>query len=526
MSFVSLSYLIFLPVTALIGYVVPARLRYVWLLVMSLAFYAAAGWQYVPVLAACMIVTYAGGRLLDRKTPQTHTAAPQLPESDPGKAAGESEVSANAAVAKEQPHSGEKQVSAGETRRKSPASSRRAILLVCVDIQAGMLFVLKYLGMFVPAARGKIIAPLGISYFLLMGISYLADVCRGKYPAERNFGLLALYVSFFPVISSGPIERADHMIPQFKHPGKFSADKVRDGMLILLWGYFLKLVVSDRLGLFIDTVWADPAAFGGTITVLAAMSFAFEVYCDFMGYSFIAMGSAKILGFDVMENFRSPFLSASMAEFWHKWHISLSLWLRDYIYISLGGNRKGRARKFLNILVTFFVSGLWHGADWTFVFWGLLNGSYQVIGNLLKPIRNFLVRVLKISRQSIGHRIYHALTTYALYAFSMIFFRAENFADAARIFGAMKGFQPWVFTDGTLLSVMGNPMDGRLLLIGIVLVVVTDITRAHGICIREHVARQWIGTRWAITIGAVLFILVFGMWGPGYNANSFIYAQF
>jgi D-alanyl-lipoteichoic acid acyltransferase DltB (MBOAT superfamily) len=258
-----------------------------------------------------------------------------------------------------------------------------------------------------------IVLPVGISFYTFQALSYTMDVYRGDIYAEKNFFKYALFVSFFPQLVAGPIERSKNLLKQLQ-PHKFNYEDFRDGFLLMLWGYFLKLVLADRIAIFVDTVYKDYYQFGGMYIVVATMLFAVQIYCDFAGYSVIAMGAAQILGIKLMENFDAPYLSTTVAEFWRRWHISLTSWFRDYLYIPLGGSRKGKLRKYINIMIVFLVSGLWHGASLSFVLWGGLNGLYQVIGSLLMPVRDKLRELLGINRDKLGYKVAGAAVTYAL----------------------------------------------------------------------------------------------------------------
>lgn len=215
-----------------------------------------------------------------------------------------------------------------------------------------------------------VILPVGISFYIFQAIGYIIDVYRGEIRAEKNFFKYALFVSFFPQLVAGPIERSKNLLHQIDVPQKFSFERMREGLLVMLWGYFLKIVIADRIAIFVDKVYGNYMLYEGIYLSVASILFAFQIYCDFAGYSIIAIGVAKILGFQLMENFNAPYLAQSVSDFWRRWHISLSSWFRDYVYIPLGGNRRGKGKRYVNLLVVFIISGLWHGANWNFVVWG------------------------------------------------------------------------------------------------------------------------------------------------------------
>ncbi|MCE7945771.1 MAG: MBOAT family protein, partial [Chlorobi bacterium CHB1] len=231
-----------------------------------------------------------------------------------------------------------------------------------------------------------ILLPVGISFYTFQTLSYTIDVYRSEKTPERNFIKFALYVTFFPQLVAGPIERSTRLLPQFDHEHKFDANRVVSGLRLMLWGFFKKLVIADRLALYVNEVYNNPADYTGLPVIIATYFFAFQIYCDFSAYSDIAIGAARVLGFDLMKNFRQPYLAQSIGEFWKRWHISLSTWFRDYLYIPLGGNRVSRLRWYVNLMAVFLISGLWHGANWTFVVWGALHGSYFVLSLLTQKL--------------------------------------------------------------------------------------------------------------------------------------------
>lgn len=263
--------------------------------------------------------------------------------------------------------------------------------------------------------------PLGISFYTLQSVGYLFDVYKQRIRAEKNWWDYMLFVSFFPQIASGPISKAKDLLPQIKADRELNYAQIVDGLKWLLWGMFLKVVVADNLGLRNNLVFNDFQSHGGIELVLCMISYAFQIYCDFAGYSFMAMGVGKILGFELINNFNRPYFSQSVTEFWHRWHISLSLWLKDYVYITLGGNRCSKIRNYLNIMLTFLVSGIWHGANWTFIIWGGIHGVFQVLEKTLGYNKRASVGIVRILR---------VLLTFVLVTFAWIFFRMPTLNDA------------------------------------------------------------------------------------------------
>ncbi len=491
MQFVSLQFLGFLAAVILIYFILPKKIRYIWLLTASWGFYYKAGGKFLILLILVTLVTYGAGLLIEKEKEKQ------------GKKAG-------------------------------------TILAAAIVLLVLILGYFKYTGFLFDTVKGiqkmlnlneseavlNILLPLGISFYLFQAIGYLIDCYRGKIQAEKNYFMLALFISFFPQITSGPIERAGNMLPQYREPKSFSYDEMRDGLLLMLWGYFQKIVIADRLAIFVDKVYGSPEQFSGTILFLATVFYTFEIYCDFAGYSNIAIGAAKVMGIKLMNNFESPYMSESVAEFWRRWHISLSSWFKDYLYISLGGNRKGYVRKLINLMIVFAVSGLWHGAAWTFVVWGLLHGVFQVLGIVLKPVRDKLVELFKVDRKSFSHRLFKVVFTFMLVNIGWIFFRADTFEKALYFLTNMWQPSLWVFSDESLYKLGLVQQDMHLLVISLIVLIAVDICNAKNIVIRDLITKQGLWLRWAIYIAAAIFVITCGIWGPGYDAASFIYSSF
>ncbi len=287
-----------------------------------------------------------------------------------------------------------------------------------------------YLNIPYPIKDFDIVLPMGISFYTFQATSYTIDIYRKRYKAEKNMLKVALYIMFFPQLVAGPIERADRLLNQLFLNHKFNINNISTGIKIMLIGYFKKIVIADRAAILVNTVYNSPYDYNGISFIIATVFFAVQLYCDFSGYSDIAIGCAKLFGIDLMENFKSPYFSKTIKEFWTRWHISLSSWFKDYLYIPLGGNRKGTIRTYLNLMITFLVSGLWHGANYTFIIWGGLNGFYQIIGDL----KNKMLKALgfNIKNKYINNflNIFRILITFSLICFSLIFFRANTVKDA------------------------------------------------------------------------------------------------
>ena len=274
---------------------------------------------------------------------------------------------------------------------------------------------------------------MGLSFHTFQAMSYTIEVYRGRQKAERHFGIYALYVMFYPQLVAGPIERPQNLIHQFYEEHRFDYDRVVSGLQLIAWGLFKKVVVADRLAKVVNVVYAGPSQYGGPPLVIATVFFAFQIFCDFSGYSDIAIGSARVMGFTLMNNFNRPYHSQSIAEFWRRWHISLSTWFRDYVYIPLGGNRLSVPRWYANILVVFLVSGLWHGARWTYVIWGALHGIFLIVGAVTEKFRARITAAIGLGRHPFFHNPLRVLFTFALVNLGWIFFRASSVRDAWQI---------------------------------------------------------------------------------------------
>lgn len=488
MLFNSFSFLIFFPIVVCITFIIPSKWQYIWLLVTSYYFYMNWDARYALLLLFSTFVTYMSGIALD---------------SAKGKR--------------------------NEQRKK------KIIVAWSFAINLGILFffkyfefaiqslnyILAYINVQLSMPELSIVLPVGISFYIFQALSYTMDVYRDDIKAEHNFLKYALFVSFFPQLVAGPIERSKNLLKQINVPHTFSFEKMREGLLLMLWGFFMKIVIADRAALYVDTVYGDVYQYGGLYAILATGLFAIQIYCDFAGYSTIAVGAAEILDFQLMENFNCPYLAVSIKDFWRRWHISLSTWFRDYLYIPLGGNRKGTLRKYLNLLIVFTVSGLWHGAAITFVIWGLLHGIYQVIGDILKPLKD----KLQIKNQ-VG-KIISIGITFILVDFAWIFFRANSYADAKQIIVSIVHLENLnCIADYSVFNLGLDVANTKLLMLSVFILFVVDLCKYHGIIVRDIIIKQKLPIRWICYLAATFFIMIFGIWGAGYDASSFIYFQF
>jgi D-alanyl-lipoteichoic acid acyltransferase DltB (MBOAT superfamily) len=290
-----------------------------------------------------------------------------------------------------------------------------------------------YFNIFYGVPDLNLLLPVGISFYTFQSLSYIIDVYRGDKEPERHIGIYALYVSFFPQLVAGPIERSTRLLPQFYKKHEFNYQRAISGLRLICWGFFKKLVIADRLAVIVDNIYSAPHNYSGVPLIIAAFCFSYQVYCDFSGYSDIAIGSARVMGFDLMENFKRPFSSKSTAELWRRWHISLFSWFKDYVYVPLGGNRVGKQRRYFNLMVVFLISGLWHGAAWTFVIFGGLQGVILIFSEVTQRIRSSIGKFLKLDKAPKIHNFIKVLITFSLFNLSLIVFRSENMKDALYI---------------------------------------------------------------------------------------------
>ena len=317
-------------------------------------------------------------------------------------------------------------------------SKKRLCLISSLILNLGILFLFKYYnfaaenislllekcGLPIQMPKLGLLLPVGISFYIFQALGYSIDVYRGTTSVEKNFFSYALFVSFFPQLVAGPIERSTNLLQQFKKEHSFSYENVMSGLRLMLWGYFLKLVLADRCALYVDPIFNNVAYHNGGSFLLASLFFTFQIYGDFAGYSLTAIGAAKIMGFNLMENFRHPYFATTVTDFWHRWHISLSTWFKDYIYIPLGGNRVSTPRRYFNIMTTFIISGIWHGANWTFIIWGTIHGALQCLEKWLGWNK---------AKWNVLEKIFHWILTFCIVCLAWIFFRANTITDAFQI---------------------------------------------------------------------------------------------
>lgn len=506
-----MQYILFLPAVVLLYYFLPGKIRYLWLLTVSYYFYMQWNPLYIVLLISCTLITYIGARAIEKLK---------------GKEAGK--------------------------------VKQRICLVSCIVLNLGVLgyfkyfdFIIHHINTLLRCFRWKeitleydILLPVGISFYILQSLGYLIDVYRNEIYAEKNFLRYALFVSFFPQLVAGPIERSKNLLVQLHEPHSFSYENLRKGSLLVLYGMFLKMVIADRAAIIVDTVYGDSMAYPGFYIAVATCFFAIQIYCDFHGYSTIARGSALIMGIHLMDNFESPYYSRSVKEFWRRWHISLSSWFRDYLYIPLGGNRKGEIRKECNLLIVFGISGLWHGAALSYIVWGFLNGIYQVAADIMKSVRRSLAGAIsRISEKlpfeeieagktgamaaCFSRRLFQTVTTFFFVTFAWLFFRAGTLRNAYKLLVNMFTHNNWmILFDGSLygLGVARNYMN--VMLVSILALFTVDYHKYKGRDVAGIFLRQGWLFRVTVIMAMLFTILLYGCYGEMYDVGQFIYFQF
>ncbi|MBR4173441.1 MAG: MBOAT family protein [Clostridia bacterium] len=490
MLFNSFDFLIFFPIVTLVYFLIPQRVKYLWLLAASYYFYMCWNPKYALLIFASTGVTFLSGILIGRA--------------------------------------------------KSVSAKKWAVFGSFV-INLAILFLFKYfyfalgninavrafLNLPKITPRFDIVLPVGISFYTFQALSYTADVYRGEVKPEKNFFKYALFVSFFPQLVAGPIERSKNLLKQVNGEHHFDYLRVRKGLLTMIWGFFLKLVIADRAAVLVNTVYDNISAFDGAYIALATLCFAVQIYCDFASYSTIAIGAAEVMGFNLMQNFNMPYFAVSIADFWRRWHISLSTWFRDYLYIPLGGNRKGRVRKYLNTMIVFLVSGLWHGASWHFVVWGAIHGIYQIAGGITDKARQKIRKALRISDKNFMYLLFRRAVTFLLVSFAWIFFRSAGTFEA---WGAIERialkFNAASLINGGIAELGLDIANLWVLFAAVLVLVAVSILKNVFGDVAKKAEKTNIFVRWVVYLLLIFTVLIFGIYGPGFEASQFIYFQF
>lgn len=486
MLFNSFGFLVFFPIVTLVYFLIPQRIKYLWLLLASYYFYMCWNPEYAVLIFISTAVTFLSGILISRS---------------------------------------------------KTARAKKWAVFGSFAINLGILFLFKYFYFMVDnvnavrtvlklpeiAPKFDIILPVGISFYTFQALSYTVDVYRGEVKPEKNFLKYALFVSFFPQLVAGPIERSKNLLSQVNEKHYFDYLRVRRGLFVMLWGFFLKLVIADRAAILVNTVYDNIPAFSGFGIAVATVCFALQIYCDFASYSKIAIGAAEVMGFQLMENFKRPYFAASISDFWRRWHISLSSWFRDYLYIPLGGNRKGTFRTYLNLMIVFLTSGLWHGASWHFVIWGAVHGAYQIIGSATKTVRERFRKMIGLGDKNPVYLIFSRVITFVLVSFAWIFFRSANLKEAVeaihRIFALFGGKMN--------VSELGIDVPNLVvLLVSVFVLFVVSLWEEKDEKALEKTEKSNFAVRWTVYLLLIFAVLIFGIYGSEYEASQFIYFQF
>lgn len=479
MLFNSFQFILFFPIVVAGYFALNPKYRWILLLLASYYFYMCWNYKYIVLILFSTVVDYTAGILL---------------------------------------HKAQK------------TSIRKLLLMGSLASNLGLLFFFKYFNFFgesinyafekfnifynVPAYN--FLLPVGISFYTFQTLSYTIDIYRRKQQPEYHFGRFALFVSFFPQLVAGPIERSVNLLPQFRQDFKFEYERVRNGIFLMGWGFLKKMVIADRLAEYVNLVYNNPGEFTGFHNIIATFFFSFQIYCDFSGYSDIAIGAALILGYKLMTNFRRPYLSQNIREFWQRWHISLSTWFRDYVYISLGGNRVVKWRWWYNLFITFLVSGLWHGAEWTFVIWGAIHGFYLVFAIWTLNIRNKVNSAIGLAKFPGLFKFSQILITFILVYLSWIFFRANNASDALSILA-----NHFKFGSDLSVNLFRIPADFTISFVSIgLLLVIESMEERFSLSSRLLLLPKIY--KWALLILFLCIIFIFGVW----NEADFLYFQF
>jgi len=479
MLFNSLTFLIFFPIVVLTYFLLPQKYRWILLLLSSYYFYMSWKPEFIILIMISTLVDYISG----------------------------------------------KQIYGSRTRKR-----KQFFLGLSLSINLGLLFTFKYFNFFSGAIGDvlnaiaipfdpitvQLLLPVGISFYTFQTISYTVDVYRGKIKPEKHLGIFAVFVSFFPQLVAGPIERAKNLIPQFYEKHKPDFNRITIGLGIMLWGMFKKVVVADRMAVLANSVFNHPTSFTGWPIVIAIVAFTIQIYCDFSGYSDIAIGAAQVLGIRLSDNFRRPFMATSMRELWRRWHITLVEWFKDYIYIPLGGNKVHFIRWATNILIVFFISGLWHGANWTYIFFGLLNGFYLIAEYITKRQQKYVETIFSRMHLDWLHTWLRRAAIFSLFAFSLTFFRAPTIKTATQILMDIKWAGTMDFWRGVITEL------SLYIAIGAVAVWLL-VQFIHGKdSVKNFLVHRPMLVRISIYSVLLLSILYFGV----FSGKEFIYFQF
>lgn len=524
MSYTAFPFLIFMIVTSLLYFLVPGRMRWCVLLTASYVFYFLSSKLLILSLLATTVCVYLCGLALGR-------------------------INAQFALAKKTAAQEEKKI-----LRQRAVRRKKRVVLLAVLVNFGLLLFFKYFNFFgetvnsafglfsdlSPVPHLNLLMPMGISYYTLQAVGYVVDVYRGKEAPDRHFGRLALFLAFFPQMVEGPIGRYGQLARQLYEPHYANVENLVRGMEMILWGLFKKMVVADRAGIFVDAVFHEGAAYTGFPVMLAVLLYTVQIYADFSGVMDIVSGVARLFGIQLAQNFRRPFFSASVQEFWRRWHITLGAWLRDYVFypvslskpvLALGKAAKKRfkghvGRQLPALCALFFVwfgNGLWHGAGWKYIVYGLYYYAIMAAGTLCEPLCVKALHVLRIHREGAPWHCFQVLRTCVFVYIGMLIFRAPSLGEAGAALAAM--FQG-PFLGGSLVMPDFGAADWVVLSAGVLLMLAVSILQERGVSVRVLVAQRSLPVRWSVYFAALFAIILFGVYGDGYQVGTFLYGQF
>ncbi|MGN0686898.1 MAG: MBOAT family O-acyltransferase [Oscillospiraceae bacterium] len=523
MIFTSGAFLLFFAVVVSGYYIVPKKLQWIWLLLASYFFYLQSEPVFVIFLIASTLITYSAAMLIGklRNAQECFLSGHELSKEEK------------------------------KAYQKRFNNKNLAVCAAGVVLNVGILFYVKYANFFgenIMRLFGgsfsaiDVIVPLGISFYTFQSTGYLMDVYFGTSKPEKNPLRFALFVSFFPQILQGPIAKYGELAPQMFAPHKFDYDKVKSGLLRMLWGFFKKLVIADRAALLVNTVFDNWQDYRGFTVAVAAVVYAVQLYADFSGYMDIAIGAGETLGITMAENFKTPYFSKSIAEFWRRWHITLGDWFRQYLFYpiirtplckkiqkskKLPKYIKTNLPTVIGLAVVWLTIGFWHGASWKYVFYGIYYGAIIILSMLLKPVFQKLVKVLKINTECFSWELFQIIRTFLIVCLGYIIFRGDGLINACKMIVRMfSEYNPWVFTDGTLLGLGLDWKQWNVLIISTAVLFCVSLANEKGIKVREKVAQQNIAFEWIVYLAGIFAVLIYGIYGPAYDASSFIYFNF
>ena len=485
MSYVAAKYFIFVAITVIIYYILPLRCRWWVLLGASGYFYYEVSTEkkQLVVFLASIVISYLCGLFVD-----------------------------------------------GYTRQKKNLKAKM-VLGIGVIASAVPLFVTKMddllNGTVIYKSAISWIVPVGLAFYSMQIIAYLVDIYRGEIIPQKNVFKFVLFVSFFPIIIQGPISRYAQLGGQLFEGHKYNDEKIMRGIQLILWGLFLKYMIADKASVVVNMVFDNYRDYSGIYVWVAGILYSIQLYADFLSCVSMSQGVAGLFGIELIDNFNHPYFSTSIKEFWRRWHISFSQWLRDYVYISLGGNKKGKLKKYINLVITFGVSGLWHGGSWKYLFWGLMHAGYQIVGDQIHGVKDRVLEQLSLRKDSKTRKILEMIVTSFLVMIAWIIFRAQSLkAGIKMIISMFSAFNPWILFDNSIFTLGLSQKEFEVLAVAVLILVIVSFLQEKGIKIRDWFNRRNIFVRWIVYLCVIWSIWIFGTYGYGFNAADFIYGGF